>query len=126
MKTTKLFVLAFATVVAAGVPLTSAANAATGKASRPPKVSAGQKVNAPREYWRYDFTVSGVRIWSDDNPHSTILGLGYPGQGFNVDLVYGSDYSYTCDNGVTTWTWLHGYDIATGVTGFVPTCNTNY
>ncbi|MCO5968701.1 hypothetical protein [Actinoallomurus soli] len=72
-----------------------------------------------------DFRVAGVRIWASDNPYSGILGLGYPGQGFDVDTVYTSA-AYTCDNGVTSWGALHGRDIATGVTGFVPICNTTW
>ncbi|MCO5967982.1 MULTISPECIES: hypothetical protein [Actinoallomurus] len=104
-KITMAALMAGATVAAVG-PLAAPADAGTGT----------------------DFRVAGVRIWANgalNDPYSGILGLGYPGQGFDVDMVYSAP-AYTCDNGVTSWTSLHGRDIATGVTGFVPSCNTTW
>ncbi len=73
----------------------------------------------------YDFRVPGVIIWSepDTGPNSIRSGLGYPNQLFNCDKGTFDGGPYTCDNGVTTSTWRHGTDAATGITGWVPDCN---
>ena len=77
---------------------------------------------------RVDFKVAGVRIWSNHTSNSTVVGLGYPGQKYDVTEVYGgnANESYICANGVKTWTWLKGRDVATGVAGYVPHCNTTW
>ncbi|TDC99632.1 hypothetical protein E1292_31200 [Nonomuraea deserti] len=72
---------------------------------------------------RYDFRVPGVRIFARPDGGSTRNGLGYPGQGFEVDN-FAAGAPYTCDNGVTTSDWEHGRNVATGVVGWVPSCNT--
>lgn len=87
-------------------------------------VSAKAGPLAPQAYT--DFRVPGVRIWKGPSASTTIMGLGYPGQGYNVYDVYGGTESYTCDNGQTTWTWIHGWDVATGVAGYVPSCNLDW
>ncbi len=70
-----------------------------------------------------DFRVPGVRIFSRPDGGATRVGLGYPGQGWDLQSTgYGT--AYTCDNGVTTTTWEHGRNIRTGVVGWVPSCNT--
>jgi hypothetical protein len=71
----------------------------------------------------YDFRVPGVRIFSRPDGNSSRNGLGYPGQGW--DTNHGATGTwYTCDNGVSTTWWEYGRNVATGVVGWVPSCNT--
>ncbi|TDD08772.1 hypothetical protein [Nonomuraea diastatica] len=65
---------------------------------------------------RFDFRVPGVRIFARPDGGPTRQGLGYPGQGFEVDN-FAAGAPYTCD-------WEHGRNVATGVVGWVPSCNT--
>ncbi len=112
------------TVSAAASFAGPAANASTEPDSvRPAATTAVGQIGADNTI--VDFRVPGVIIWESDLPWSGVLGYGYPGQGFSVDAI-DAVTSYTCDNGETSWTQLHGYDIATGVTGYVPSCNTTW
>ncbi len=77
----------------------------------------------PPRYFRYDFRVKGVIIWNEANASSVRNGLGSPGQGFYVDYAENNGPSYTCDNGVKSRAWEHGYNGVTKVSGFVPVCN---
>ncbi|GAA3310165.1 hypothetical protein [Streptomyces cinereospinus] len=70
-----------------------------------------------------DFRVPGVIIWATPLQPSTRLGLGSPGQGFEMISNGGPWDYYTCDNGVTTNFWLYGRNLATNVVGYVPDCN---
>lgn len=74
---------------------------------------------------RYDFTRE-AKIRSDHTESATVVGYGKPGDGFDIDLIVAVKTPYTCDNGVTTLTWIHGTDHRTGISGYVPTCNTTY
>lgn len=71
-----------------------------------------------------DFRFQGVRIWSNDSTSSTVVGLGYIGQGWtdNDNPAYNTTL-HTCADGSTSNWWIYGHDIATGVAGWVPTCN---
>ncbi|WP_345405260.1 hypothetical protein [Nonomuraea salmonea] len=70
-----------------------------------------------------DFRVPGVRIFARADGQSTRVGLGYPGQGWEIHRAVDGT-SYTCDNGVTTTVWEYGRNLRTGVVGYVPSCNT--
>ncbi|MEU6796600.1 hypothetical protein ABZ907_33320 [Nonomuraea wenchangensis] len=99
-------------LAALAAPATAAVAAAATPAAQAPSARSG-----------VDFRVPGVRIFSRPDGGSTRVGLGYPGQGWDIQGTgYGT--SYTCDNGVTTTTWEHGRNIRTGVVGWVPSCNT--
>ncbi|MGW2150007.1 hypothetical protein ACWCOT_37270 [Nonomuraea bangladeshensis] len=85
--------------------------------------SATQAAQAQSARSGVDFRVAGVRIFSRPDGGATRVGLGYPGQGWDIQGTgYGT--AYTCDNGVTTTSWEHGRNIRTGVVGWVPSCNT--
>lgn len=84
----------------------------------PAGASADRRVVIPA----YDFRVPGVRIFKWPTPAGPIMGLGYPGQGFDYQHTV-SGAGYTCDNGGHTTRWEYGRNIATGVWGYVPTCN---
>jgi hypothetical protein len=115
----KTIVGAVAAVAVAGAVLTATPASAGERNDR------SGSVVAPADYYgRHEFRVPGVRIWRSYSTSSAVVGLGYPGQGFFSDFQeYTPPNAYTCDNGVTTVYWNHGYDMATGVTGYVPFCN---
>lgn len=105
----------------AAMALTFASLAATTSAqAAPPPSSTAQSSVAQHEL---DFRVPGVIIWSTPIEGARRLGLGSPGQGFELIKGSGPWEYYTCDNGVTTTYWLYGRNIATRVEGYVPDCN---
>ncbi|MDH6577300.1 hypothetical protein [Kitasatospora sp. MAP5-34] len=109
--------------VVALAPTAAVAAAGSGAGAATSAQAAPQAPADPHPPYRAEFFVPGVIIWSAPDGQSTRLGLGYPGQGFAVDdNADGSNY--TCDLTSTTF-WLHGQDIATGVVGWVPSCNLN-
>ncbi|TDE30795.1 hypothetical protein E1295_40775 [Nonomuraea mesophila] len=109
---------ALALVAAAALPL---AAAALPLAAVPAQAVVAE--DTAQRAVRFDFRVPGVRIFARPDGRSTRHGLGYPGQGFEVD-GFAAGTPYTCDNGVTTSDWEHGRNVATGVVGWVPSCNT--
>ena len=58
----------------------------------------------------------------DRDSGSTVVGLGYPGQGFGSSDGPECGPYYTCDNGQTTDVYVYGTDRTTQVTGDVPLC----
>ncbi|MCG5218501.1 hypothetical protein [Streptosporangium sp. KLBMP 9127] len=96
-----------------GLLLGPAAQAATGTDQRAPGHATAQRV---------DFALPGVIIWRQPTSQSSRNGLGYPGQGFQIDRVeiHGN---YACQTGLSSNQWSHGRNLATGVVGWVPACN---
>lgn len=87
-------------------PTAAMAGEVTQQASSP--VAGGAEVAGAQAY----FKVNGARIRTQPNTTSTIVGLGYAGQGFCVDRVSGAFY--------------HGRNQATGVVGWTHNSNVNY
>lgn len=100
--------------LAAGGLLTGTAAAASAK-------PADQREAAAQRAKRVDFAYQGVVIWNEPRAGSHRNGLGYPGQGFDIDRVEEHGL-YRCDQGQSTQ-WSHGRNVATGVVGWVPACN---
>lgn len=69
--------------------------------------SATEASIGPLVFCSTKFIVDGVRIRSQPNTSSTVLGLGYKGQWFDIDR-------FTPD-----WTWAYGKNRSTGVKGWV-------
>jgi hypothetical protein len=69
-----------------------------------------------------DFAVPGVVIWSAPRSGSARNGLGYPGQGLDSQRLERHEH-YTCDMGASDL-WHFGRNMTTGVSGWVPACNT--
>ncbi|GAA5037951.1 hypothetical protein HNP84_003232 [Thermocatellispora tengchongensis] len=106
-----------------GVALCAVAFAGAGaaQAAAPGAVEAGHAV-VRADPVRWDFRVPGVRIFLRAHAGSPVLGLGYPGQGFETERFdWGPEY--VCDNGSIATLWGYGRNLATGVRGFVPSCN---
>ncbi|MEU6793730.1 hypothetical protein ABZ907_18680 [Nonomuraea wenchangensis] len=71
----------------------------------------------------YDFAVPDVVIWSEPAAGSGRLGLGQPGESFALHRSEEHEL-YRCGRFESTL-WHHGRNLATGVTGWVPACNTD-
>lgn len=69
-----------------------------------------------------DFAVPGVVIWAEPRRGAARNGLGYPGQGFDSQRLERHQH-YTCDMGASDL-WHFGRNMTTGVSGWVPACNT--
>ncbi len=68
-----------------------------------------------------DFRVEGVRIHSEPNSPSTVVGLGNPGDRAEVrERVSGE--AVTCPDGTTTTEWVRVTDRGTQVSGYVAEC----
>ncbi|MGW5160442.1 hypothetical protein ACWEPN_33645 [Nonomuraea wenchangensis] len=71
----------------------------------------------------YDFAVPDVVIRSEPTASSGQVGLGQPGESFALHRSEEHEL-YRCGPFGSTL-WHHGRNLATGVTGWVPACDTD-
>lgn len=112
--------------LASGLALALPASAGAAETSRDTTSAAEHvqsDVTAAADNWR--FRVDGTRIFSLPDANSAVRGLAYFNQSATHHGYFPGNQSptYTCDNGVTTNLWADVTNNATGVRGWVPTCN---
>ncbi|QYC39511.1 hypothetical protein Nocox_09455 [Nonomuraea coxensis DSM 45129] len=71
----------------------------------------------------YDFAVPDVVLWSEPTASSLQNGLGQPGEGFA--LYRSEEHELHRCGWFESTLWHHGRNLATGVTGWVPACDTD-
>ncbi|MGN9840085.1 hypothetical protein ACTMTI_18360 [Nonomuraea sp. H19] len=74
---------------------------------------------------RFTFLYDGVILWSQPNPRSVRMGLGYRNQEFVAERDLNGE-RYVCQGGESQDLWYYGRNSATGVKGWVNFCNLSY